>query len=399
MNYYYCRFRRLFAICSLWVLASGWGSGPCIAGDVVVDGIIRAATIVSCDSINRIGNFTCTTRVYERFDEPGFEWTPENVLKVLELSKEGYPLVGEYVICHDRDNRRMKYSVRELSVPKGDEKAYWVEFTAVFDGDKYRVLNPERNSGLQVLYRDELAPRKSVHTLLGDGIGGGAVAGANLTSWLSQPEGWGLESPVDAVDPTIVRTFRTDAVGTDMLLRVTLSSRHGFLPRLIETFWCDTNSMCARVTSEEFLKVESIDGWVPVRGKCESFYRDAILPTGITLEDYKKLSHDEKRRVDPFVTYQAIPLSSPGIIVVDEGTLKINVAFSGDDFFLKFPEDARIFDEIAGEVLLGGKHRIAANRKGNAVSASKTVLWPWLAAINGLVLLLLYAFSRLRRSR
>jgi hypothetical protein len=236
-------------ICCIF-LAAGAG-GRLYAGDRDVE--LRAILKSAFRANERIRNLSCFSREYEPMDDPDFPWSKDNATApVLRKSPEGLGLLGEFQITVDRVGHRLRYDGCEFPEKAREARSY-ANFTAAFDGSLYRIYKPSTNTGSQLQYQGQLDCWRSMHSLLGDGIGGyGEMVGADLTFWLNKPEGWSFESEPGAVRPRIKRYYKSGGHQSGMRMHITLAPEHDYLPCLIETFWCDTRTECYQYKIEHF---------------------------------------------------------------------------------------------------------------------------------------------------
>lgn len=337
------------------LLLPGWAKAA--DRDAELQEILKRAV----ESIRRVKNFSGVSREYEPMDTPGFEWSPElKASKIVERSPEGFGLLAEIQITVDRVGSRYRFEKRQFLVV-GPQKDPIIFFSnATLDGKVYRTFVLPQNRGLQKSYLGELSTFRSLHSFLGDSMGGDPAlfAKGNLVDWLNTPSGWSFVSEPRAKQPRLKRLYRTDLYASEMRLFVTLSPEHDYLPISYETFWCETETINERLTVEKFHKVKPEGIWIPVRGNYEVFSREAVFPPGITLEMYKEMTPKEKKSVDPKVTWRPISLCAPRLIVIDPQTIKINQKLPDSTFVYDFPPDSLIFDEKTQKVLRGGKEPI-----------------------------------------
>jgi hypothetical protein len=260
-------------------------------------------------------------------------------------------------------------------MPEPPRTPYYMSYTVAFDASLYRSYDPKTDRGQQLLNPGGLARQRSLHTFLGDGLGGEAVpVGGDLTYWLNTLDGWSFESEPGAAQPRIQRRFRTQGFGSEMRLHVTLSADHDYLPSLIETYWCDTKTRCEEFKVEQFQRAGPEGVWVPVRAWHTGYYRKAVYPAGVSEESYRTMTPAAKKSVDPLITFEARRLGPPHLFVIDPATVKINEPLPDSVFVLDFPEKSIVFDQKSQKALFGGKYPIP-ERNEKSVRASRRGFW------------------------
>ncbi len=325
------------ALAAIW-LAMGFScSVQAAEQDPDLQEILKRAV----EANRRVKNFSGVSREYEPMNVPGFAWAPHlKSSEMIERSPEGFALMAQHQIVFDRVAPRWRYDTRQFTQSGTSKPSSYLSRRDLFDGNLYRYEWTHKNTGGRRTYSEWLGSYPwSLHTLLGDGLGGdlSAADDANLVHWLSQSSGWSGESKLIAAGPRLTRLYGWKQDPTSMRVEVTLSPEHGYLPSSIETYWCDTQTLCNRVTVEKFHKVMPEGIWVPVRGILQSFYRDVDFPPGVTRALYKKMSAEEKKRVDAKITFKAVPLNVWHVIEIDPQTIKLNQKLADSTFIDNTP--------------------------------------------------------------
>ena len=330
------------------LLAAGSAS---FAEEISTDDLLAAAAA----SNERVVTFSCTARDYVRTDDDEFPWTKDLAKNKAASAIDGLALSSECQVLCDRPNARLRCEGRNYTIPKEDEPD-WTDFLGAYDGSLFRRYLLSNNFGEQIPYHGQLGGRHALHTLLGDGIGGHSFEGGDLLDWLRRRDGqWKREEPDPDGNPRLSRLYRTKAQAVDMRLVVTLAAKFGHLPKRIESYWMDTGTLCEAYDVSEFWRIPGEKFWVPVRGVTQAYYREAVFPDGVTLEQYQRMTPAEKKAIDRRVGWTARHLGPRRTLVIDKETLKLNLPVTVQDFSITFPPSAKVYDEAGKKVPLGGE--------------------------------------------
>ncbi len=301
-------------------------------------------------SIERIRTYSCITQSYLAVDEQIFPWTLDRMRNEAVLSPTGEAMVSEYRCLCNREQGWLKCEGKEYGTPEGEDKPYWSEFNGAYDGVRYRTFMPSRNVGQQLTDGSDIHGRASINILLGDGMGGMGKTQGSLLYWLRLKDGgWTLEGHTEIGDPLVSRIYQTDFYQSKMIVRATLSSKHGYLPRRIETTWLDTNTSCEVIEVTEFHQAGEDSIWIPIRGTYQGFYRHAVFPDGISGEQYDQMSSQARSEIDKAIRFVARPLQQMRTFTIAADSLRINMELSREDFTIEFPPDAKIYDQATDQ--------------------------------------------------
>ncbi len=300
-----------------------------------------------------IKNFSCTTRCFVPVDDPEHSWR-EVAAHAEETPREGFFLLTTFKVVVDRVGARKRFEGKEYWSTSQDHVPQYRASVYAYDGHVYRTFLPGDNWGRRMVTWRRNLVRDSLHSLLGDDLQAAVTPDVNLVDLLRQPEGWQLESAPDEPQRRITRHYRQRLAGTELELHVGLSPKHDYLPAFFRTVWCDIGTMCEQYRVEQFAQVGPEKIWVPVRARHQHFYREAIFPPGITSEGYQKLTPEQKREIDPQITFRARSLGAPELIEIDPESIKINEPLADKTFDVEFPATAKIEDDVEQQPVAAG---------------------------------------------
>ncbi|SFI08943.1 hypothetical protein [Planctomicrobium piriforme] len=306
---------------------------------------VDLATILH-DSRSSIASIRSTKHTIRCRLEVQSESHSEAVSRAADVDASGRFLLYELHVVEDRSTHRAKFTGRHFLVSsQRPELGSYRHFERAFDGIQYQTFDIERRSGFVSRYHHETTVYCTLSILLGDNLVAADDPRPSLVDWLNDPVEWQVLAD-EASQVTLERTVSTEAIPTPLRIQVSLSRNHGFLPCAAEIFFCDTQTMSQRIKVTKFIQTGAHQHWIPVSGTHEAFYRDPILPEGITQESYARMSDSDREAVDRLVKWQAKPLVSKNHLEVEEQSIELNPELTGDDFLITYPRDARILREI-----------------------------------------------------
>jgi hypothetical protein len=266
-------------------------------------------------------------------------------LKGLDVDENGEVLFLEAHHAWEASTRRESLYRRQLMISSG--VVHFDQLRAAFDGEKYRAYNPDPKSwsqlgGVVKPFEDQI----SLDHVWLPGFLGYSYAYAPVRGLWDLLESGAIDQSADTPPGIVViRAEFVNGTSSHRQLRVEIDTQHGFLPRKIENFRADSETVVSRMIIDRFVSKSGL--WIPVEMRRTDFYVGKDLPQGMTAKDIRGLNMEQRKAKG--VKYVARVLGDedgfhPARFSVDVETLRVNQPLESEEFALKFPEGVGVFD-------------------------------------------------------
>lgn len=228
---------------------------------------------------------------------------------------------------------------------------YYKDLRTAYDGEILHAYTESSDSGKIMGGRgDMFAARKTPSLLWGRNFV--VVPNRDITEVLDGAQLIHIENT-----PSHLKVLRNDIkVGVeDWHVTVWIDTKHGFMPRRMEAAKTFYNMVMSCVEVDEMHEVQP-GIWVPIRGRTSGFAviapkpSDGVYPNGMTVEELRRLSREEARKLIPELGYKRKKIGlGTGTIVADVDTLKINHRIPDERFTIDFPVGTFVWNETIQE--------------------------------------------------